>query len=98
MNINFWTSIEQNDESELQDILKKETINESIKDSFGLSPIHLALSKSNIDVAKILIENGFDVILKDKKGQTPFHYCSIKFLKQLLKSKEQTRFNGWATQ
>lgn len=73
----FWDAIENNNTKELLSAIKKENIPKSIKDSFGYSPLHIAISKGNNDVCKILIENLFECNIQDKKsGQTPLHYCA----------------------
>ena len=58
-------------------LLKKENIDRSISDSFGYSPIHVAISKDFPEIAKLLIEANFNTNLQDSKGQTALHYCAF---------------------
>ncbi|MCC6760085.1 ankyrin repeat domain-containing protein [Phnomibacter ginsenosidimutans] len=46
-------------------------------DNYGYSALHLALSKSDDEIAIMIIEAGCDVNLQDSKGQTALHYCAF---------------------
>ena len=55
----------------------------------GLSPLHVAGYNDNIEMIKILLENGAEIDLEDNEGNTPICFCarfgnekSIKFLKE----------------
>ena len=43
-------------------------------DSMGLTGLHWAVKRSNLEVVKVLIETGFDVDLYDKLNKTPLYY------------------------
>jgi len=47
----------------------------NIKNKYGKTPLHLAISKRNIYTAKLLIDNGADINAKDNLGKTPFHHA-----------------------
>ena len=42
----------------------------------GKTPLHLAMKKGNIDIIELLIENGANTKIKDKKGKKPIDYAS----------------------
>jgi ankyrin repeat protein len=67
--------IETNDIEGLKQALS--TTNPKLVDQLGYSALHIALSKGFEDIAKILIEAGIDLNLKDPKGQTALHYCAF---------------------
>ena len=43
-----------------------------------MSPLHMAIYKQHPHVARMLIEKGADVNLKDQFGLTPFMYCALR--------------------
>ncbi|MCL2831928.1 MAG: ankyrin repeat domain-containing protein [Treponema sp.] len=53
-----------------------------VRDSLGGTALHVAVLQNNLDIIKILIENGFDVNAtvpvtgyQMVRGYTPLHYC-----------------------
>ncbi len=49
----------------------------NVSDDYGLSPIHMAASKGNIQVLKALIDHGANVNAVEKKSSmTPIHYAA----------------------
>ena len=50
-------------------------ISPNTQDQNGYSPMHAAVSYGNLDVLKLLISRGGDVLLKDSDGDTPLHVC-----------------------
>ena len=48
----------------------------SAQDTWGNSPLHLALQEGHIDVAYMLIERGADVSARDNNGSTPLDLTS----------------------
>jgi ankyrin repeat protein len=39
----------------------------------GETPLHLALQRGQVDVARMLIERGADVTAQNNDGETPLH-------------------------
>ena len=46
------------------------------ENSKGISPIHYASFEGNVDIIKLLIENGADITKKTQKKLNIFHYCA----------------------
>jgi ankyrin repeat protein len=44
----------------------------------GQTPLHFACIDGNIDIVKVLLENGVDVNLTNASGQTPLHVACSK--------------------
>jgi ankyrin repeat protein len=53
-------------------------------DTYGMTPLHFAALFQNVAVAKILLEAGANVTLKDKKGKTPLDYAESSEMIKLL--------------
>ena len=51
-------------------INKKDDINKQNKN--GDTPLHLAFKIGNYDIIRLLLENGANIKIKNKKGITPF--------------------------
>lgn len=63
---------------------RKEQIN--IQDKYGFSLLHCALSGKKWDIAEFLINEGIDINLTDKSGDTALHYlCNEKTDVEVLK-------------
>ena len=43
-----------------------------------VSPLHMAIYKQHPRVARMLIERGADINLKDQFGLTPYMYCALR--------------------
>jgi ankyrin repeat protein len=43
----------------------------------GLSPIHLEAAEGNVDIIKILLDNGASVNIRDINGQTALHWAVL---------------------
>lgn len=41
----------------------------------GITPLHLSITKQNIDVLKLLLNNGGDPFVLDNNGRSCFHYA-----------------------
>ena len=70
---------------------KREELNS--KSKYGYSLLHMAIAGHNWDTVNFLLDEGIDVNLKDKKGNTALHYMiahmedneeGMKILKRLL--------------
>lgn len=46
------------------------------KDKNGQAALHIAAWTGNVEIARILVENGADVNIKDRGGETPLHIAS----------------------
>lgn len=66
--------IANNDVVKLNKILSNDPkININIQDGDGDTPLHIAIFLSNYEACKILINNGANMLIKDKWGQIPIH-------------------------
>ena len=54
----------------------------NIKDNESKTPLFYA---KDVEIAKLLIENGADVNIKDNDGKTPFDYIKKEGIKNLFK-------------
>nr|XP_053645953.1 serine/threonine-protein phosphatase 6 regulatory ankyrin repeat subunit A-like [Cherax quadricarinatus] len=63
-------------------LIKAENIKVNAKNIHEMTPLHLAAQENHDAVIKLLVENGAQVNLKDKKSQIPLHLAAKKgFLK-----------------
>lgn len=51
---------------------------ELVDSEYGRSALHYAAINSNRNMLNLLLNNGFDINFKDKKGNTPLHYAIEK--------------------
>ena len=49
-----------------------------VKDQFGVTPLHEAVKCNHLPVARMLIENGCDVMVTDDEGTLPFHLSCLE--------------------
>lgn len=58
------------------------------KKIFGLSPLHTAARSGQLEIAKVLFNNGANIDAKDDNGKTPLHhsaqYTTIDFARWLI--------------
>lgn len=95
-------SIERNDVSAAQEIIKRNPALKSHKDSYGNSALHM--TKGSPEMASMLISNGVNVNSKDSYSRTPLYRAarsgySIDFIEVLLKagaSPDIRCIDGWA--
>jgi len=53
------------------------------QDKDGLTPLHHALARGNLNVAWLLVEHGTDPTAQDNDGLTPLHRLSRSFLRDV---------------
>ncbi len=88
MNFQLIESIKQNKSIEtIQEIIKKGA-NVNCRSTHGMTPLHLAYWRSNLDVAKLLIEKGADVNAEDEiQESTPLFWArNFKFATPLIQN------------
>ena len=64
-------------------------ISVDIFDGYGNTPLHFAAMRGNIEIAKLLIENGADINSKNKQNETPLDkakQCGYGYIVQELKA------------
>ena len=67
---------EENELDKMKELIKKNIkINE--KNKFGWTPLHLAVSNNNEEMALLLLEHGADGSIQDNDGFTSLHYSII---------------------
>ncbi|KAF8114540.1 hypothetical protein N665_0036s0068 [Sinapis alba] len=66
-------------EGEIENLLKsiESGIPVNAKDSEGRTPLHWAIDRGHLDIAKLLVDKNADVNAKDNEGQTPLHYAVV---------------------
>jgi ankyrin repeat protein len=77
--VNSFTPIEEalsSQDTEIADYLIK-MIKINAKDSSGDIPIHHAIRANNLEMVKLLIENGADINIKDDVNYTPLHVARL---------------------
>jgi len=51
-------------------------VNKDVRDALGSTALHAAMFQLNLNVVKLLLDNGFDVNARvTKNGNTPLHYA-----------------------
>ncbi|RUS77619.1 hypothetical protein EGW08_014619 [Elysia chlorotica] len=56
----------------------KNIINISIGDNQGITPLHCAALHNQVEIARMLIEGGADVMCTDKERSTPLHHACME--------------------
>ncbi|KAJ4913503.1 Acyl-CoA-binding domain-containing protein 2 [Raphanus sativus] len=66
-------------EGEVENLLKsiESGIPVNAKDSEGRTPLHWAIDRGHLQIAKLLVDKNADVNAKDNEGQTPLHYAVV---------------------
>lgn len=58
----------------LREVLETAVFDPNVKDTDrGMTPLHYAANKGNLEAIEILIDNGADVNAQNKRGRTPLH-------------------------
>ena len=65
-------------------LLEQNSVLANKKDLSGISPIYLACYTQQEAIVKLLLQNGADPLLCDKKAM-PLHYCAQKNLTEIGK-------------
>jgi hypothetical protein len=64
--------------SSVKRLLSIRNINVNVKDDWnGMTPLHEAASNYNVEIVRLLLQNGADVNAKSKGGYIPLHYAVI---------------------
>ncbi|KIW86091.1 hypothetical protein Z517_01485 [Fonsecaea pedrosoi CBS 271.37] len=84
-------SLKDNSGLPIIDLLLSKDADPKIATNTGVTPLHLAVSKNNLDVCKTLLKHGASARVKDKRGQLPLHRAaavgSVPVVKLLLENK-----------
>ncbi|KAF5604900.1 26s proteasome subunit p28 [Fusarium pseudoanthophilum] len=63
----------------------------NLKNSAGQTALHFVASKKNLDIARVLIDNGASTRVRDRRGQYPIHRAaavgSVPMVTLLLKNR-----------
>jgi hypothetical protein len=59
--------------------------NLGFKPKEGPGPLHLAVSKNDLDLAKLLLAKGADINARDDKDATPLHYAAATLRLEIVK-------------
>ena len=71
LNSNLHLAVKNNNEEFVKYFLNK-NYNPNEKNIFGDTPLHYAMEMKNKNIIKLLMDDGGDITLKNKKGITPF--------------------------
>lgn len=101
-NLIIFKLVANNDITELKKILSKNRDFINIQDNDGDSALHISIFLSNYEASKILINNGANLLIKDKWGQIPLHrICftlkdknTLKIINLILRDKEKNICNN----
>jgi ankyrin repeat protein len=93
----FFKLVQSSDVEKIQQLLKDKEVNlETLKDKNGMTPLHVASIMGDVELAKILLENGSKVNVVDKDGFTPFHFAAdndhVEFIEFLYENDKETLF------
>ncbi|KIW33680.1 uncharacterized protein PV07_00509 [Cladophialophora immunda] len=84
-------SLKDNSGLPIIELLLSKDADPKIATNTGVTPLHLAVSKNNLDVCKTLLKHGASARVKDKRGQLPLHRAaavgSVPVVKLLLENK-----------
>ncbi|KAI3839703.1 hypothetical protein MKW98_010008 [Papaver atlanticum] len=77
-----------------KEILKIRPYFASVVDSQGFTPLHLASTRNDVDMVKVLLEANMDACtVQDQEGRTPLHLAAlkgqVKIMKLLIQEKPQ---------
>jgi len=65
-----------------------------VQDNDGWTPLHYAAKKCHVDVARVLLDHGADLTIRDNKGRTPLDIgseCSEEFREMLRRRSGGTK-------
>jgi 26S proteasome non-ATPase regulatory subunit 10 len=85
------SSLKDSEGEQTVDLLLQKDAEVNVQSSTGLTALHLAASKDNLDIARKLIAHNASTRLKDKRGQLPLHRAaavgSLPIVNLLLENK-----------
>ena len=85
------SSLKENSGLPIIELLLSKDADPKMPTNSGVTALHLAVSKNNLDVCKILLKHGASARVKDKRGQLPLHRGAgagnVPIVKLLLESK-----------
>lgn len=80
---NLWVACTNGDIGRLQELLSQSmTINQ--QDEYGFSPLHAAVSYSQVELLRYVLEQGGDVNIRDAEGDTPLLVCESPEVFEIL--------------
>lgn len=86
-------------DNELSEIIaKSKSANITEQDRFGVTPLHVAVNKNNIELVKLFlnkVSNSDHYLVLDKDGNTPFHVAAKKGFLDIVKLLLNTRPTKW---
>lgn len=76
--------MEQNEVTRLQNLLKDSPDLINARDNSGRTPLHQAVEKGQITVARFLLDHGAEVNLRDNSGRTPLYRAAASGNKAMV--------------
>jgi 26S proteasome non-ATPase regulatory subunit 10 len=84
-------SLKDNSGLPIVELLLSKDADPKLPTNTGVTPLHLAVSKNNLDVCKTLLKHGASARVKDKRGQLALHRAAavgnVPIVKLLLENK-----------
>lgn len=85
------SSLKDNSGLPIIELLLSKDADAKMPTNSGVTPLHLAVSKNNLDVCRTLLKHGASARVKDKRGQLALHRAAaignVPILKLLLENK-----------
>jgi hypothetical protein len=83
-------------------LLSIRNINVNVKNVYGMTPLHDAARKDNVEIVRLLLQNGAEVNARSIDGNTPLHFAAfqghVDILHLLVENGvdlEAQSINGW---
>lgn len=74
MSENIWVAAADNQTDTVKSLIESGRFSPNSADPNGFTPIHAAASYGNVDLLRYLLQNGGNVNVQDKDGDTPLHH------------------------
>ncbi|TID29944.1 hypothetical protein CANINC_001455 [Pichia inconspicua] len=84
MSENIWVAAADNQIATVKSLIDSGKFSPNSADPNGFTPIHAAASYGNIELLRYLLQNGGNVNIQDKDGDTPLHHAESVDIARIL--------------